>query len=82
MAKVYKREEKKPSKEIASVIEKGAEAKEMQALSEKSNVESTCSAPIKFHKLRDEERQEVITRIAKGEVVLQGPDSIVIEVKK
>jgi len=37
--------------------------------------------PVRFHRLSDEERQEVLIRLAKGEVELKGPDHQVVEVK-
>ena len=37
--------------------------------------------PVCFHKLKDVQKQEVIMRMAKGEVVLRGPDLHVVEVK-
>jgi hypothetical protein len=49
--------------------------------SKKKEVVEKKEGPICFHKLKDEERQQVIFRMSKGEVVLRGPDSHVVEVK-
>jgi hypothetical protein len=48
---------------------------------EVSVVTKTTSGPVKFHSLDENEKRAVILRMATGEVHLQGPDSLVIEVK-
>lgn len=58
------------------------EDKVLDALEEKTNVECVCPALVYFHKLSPEEKQKVLLRLGKGEVVIQGPDSLVIEAKK